>query len=202
MRLFCLLWMPLFYLFWSALMPKRNTGAGGILALILGSTVALILFFLGSFVQPGGFGLSRWISGFVDIAGVPVLLPLAAYLLLLPFGGSKDFANFALLWLIPDAAIRQVSWNVQNNPILLVLVPLLRTALVVGISFCINLIMSRRIPAGIAVMGILLLPFTGATSYWAFFSQQASWGFLLFGITSVPMAVWIPAILYRYYRET
>jgi hypothetical protein len=190
--------MPLFYLFWSSLSPGRNTGLSGIIALILGSVVGLAMFFFGSFVEPGGFGLSRLKSGFIDIVSLPVLLPLAVFLILFSLKLSKDFAGFALLWLIPDIWIRLVTWSAQNNPILLVLVPLLRTAIAVGISCCISLIMTRKIWFIIpGLAGILTVPITGTISYWAFFSHQPSLGCLLFIVTAIPMTLGILILLYR-----
>ena len=195
MKLFCLLWVPLFYFFWSSLVPEQHTGAKGILALSLGSVTALAEFFLGALVDPGGFGAERWISGFVDIVAAPVLLPVVVFLLILPLGLSRDFAGFALLWLIPDLAIRLVSWSAQNNPLLLVTVPVLRVALAVGISFCLSLIMTGKAPAVIAgMLGIPLMPFAGTTSYWAFFCQDEYLGYLFLAITTAPA---LGAVAYR-----
>ncbi|MDR2518518.1 MAG: hypothetical protein LBD13_03780 [Spirochaetaceae bacterium] len=187
MKLFCLLWVPLFYFFWSSLGTEQHTGAKGILALSLGSAAALAQFFLGALVDPGGFGAERWISGFADMVALPVLLPFAVFLLILPLGFSRDFASFALLWLIPDLALRLVSWSAQNNPVLLVIVPVLRTAVAAGMSFCLNLIMTRKAPAVIAgVLGIPLMPFAGTTSYWAFFCQDPDLGAVFLAVTAAP----------------
>jgi hypothetical protein len=187
--------MPLFYLFWSSLIPEEKS-LGSILALILGSTVALVFFFLGSLVEPGGLGLSRWISGFIDMVSMPAVLPLLVYLLLLPLKLSNDFANFALLWLIPDLILRTVGWSDQQDPILLVLVPVLRTAIVVGIASFIRIIISGRLGAVIsALFGMAALPFLAATSYWAFFSQNNTMGFVLLFITITPMILSIMVLL-------
>ena len=192
MSLFCLIWMPLFYLFWRSV-TGNGSAAGGIWALILGSIVALIHFFLGSLVEPGGFGFSRWMSGFVDIVVLPALAPLLVYLFFVCLkivSGTLDFANFSLLWLIPGAAIRVVSWSSMVDPILLVLVPVLWTSIAVGIPFFINIILNGRIFAIIlASLGILVVPCAASFSYWAFFSQKASLGFLLCFVAAAPMAV-------------
>ncbi|MDR0731669.1 MAG: hypothetical protein LBF63_08370, partial [Treponema sp.] len=63
MSLFCLLWLPLFYLFWRSVSPAGESGYGGVWALLLGSVAAIFQFFYGAFIQAGGFGLSRWLSG-------------------------------------------------------------------------------------------------------------------------------------------
>jgi len=184
--------MPLFYLFWRTITGNASS-SGGIWALLLGSIVALIQFFLGDIINPGGFGLSRWMSGFVDIVILPALIPLFVYLFLVVFkiiSGTFDFANFTLLWLIPGAAIRAVSWSSQNDPILLVLVPLLWTAIAVGIPFFITIIQNSKIFVIIvSSLAILIIPFGAATSYWAFYSQKTSLGFLFLLAVAAPMLV-------------
>jgi len=192
MNLFCLLWVPLFYLFWRSV-AGNNTAAGGVWAILVGSIVAMIQFFLGNLVDPGGFGLSRWISGCIDIVTLPALLPIVIYLFLIGFkfiSGEPDFANFTLLWLIPSAAIKALSWSSTGDPLLLVLVPILWTAIAVGVSFFINIIQDGEIlylfPAFLA---ILIIPFTASCSYWAFFAQKTKWGLLFFFATVIPMLI-------------
>jgi hypothetical protein len=201
MSVFGILWMPLFYLFWSAFSPGKDTGVGSVWALLLGSILGLTLFFLGPLVDPGGFDRSRWISGFVDIVSVPALLPLLVYVLFLPFRFARTWVaatHFALLWLIPDLAIRTISWSIQNQPFHLVLVPLLRTALAVGIPFFISL-MQYRNPMLIlaALLGILGLPLIAATSYWAFFSQRPLPGYGCFVAAMLPLGAAIGVSWYR-----
>lgn len=192
MSLFCLLWVPLLYLFRRSFFSAE--GGGGVWALLLGSITAIFQFFLGNLITPGGFGFSRWMSSFVDIVSLPVIIPLLVYLLfvlLRIFSGNADFANFALLWLVPVAAIRSVSWASHSAPILLVLVPLLWTALATGIPFFIN-----RITQGFrwyviipSAFGILALPLAAATAWWAFFSQRTLLAFLLLFVSLIPMIV-------------
>jgi hypothetical protein len=191
MSLFCLLWTPLFYLFRRPISPGREADSGGIWALLLGSLVALLQFFLGALINPGGFGFSRWLSGCVDIVVLPALLPLPVYFLLVSLrliSGKADFTSFALLWLIPGGALRAVSWSAQRDPILLVLVPLLWTALAAGIPFCVGLIFrpGRRLPLPLLVLAALGLPFLAATVYWAFFYQKLVLGYLLLLVTLIP----------------
>lgn len=192
MSLFCLLWMPLFYLFWRSVTGNRDF-SGGVWALLAGSVAALARFFLGSFVDPGMFGVSRWVSGFVDIVCLPVLLPLLVYLIFVCtriISGNVNFANFALVWLIPVAAVRAVSWSSLRDPILLALVPVLWTAIAVGIPFFIGLCQSGKwyviIPSSLA---ILVIPFAAASSYWAFYGHKTSWGLIALAVAAVPMLV-------------
>ncbi|MDR2398004.1 MAG: hypothetical protein LBD74_04495 [Spirochaetaceae bacterium] len=193
LSVFGFLWTPLFYLFWSALSPGEDCGIEGIWAVLLGSVLGFALFFLGPLVEAGGFDRARWISGFVDIVSVPTLLPLLLYGLLCCFGISGTWvkgAHFTLLWLIPDVAIHIVSWSTQNQPFLLVLVPLLRTAVGVGIPFLASLVGTRNpLLILVAILGIIVLPFSATTSYWAFFCQRPLEGYGCLAITLVPVAV-------------
>jgi len=193
MSFFCLLWVPLFYLLRRSI--SGGNGSGGVWALLLGSVTAIVQFFLGNFISPGGFGFSRWLSGFVDIVSVPVLIPLflctLIFLLRGGFSGDMDFTGFALLWLIPVAALRALSWSSRNDPILLVMVPILWTALAAGISFFIHWMINRFrwYSAAVSIICIPLLPAAAAAAYWAFFSQQTALGFLLLFVVNIPMGV-------------
>ena len=192
MTVFCFLWIPIFYLFRRS--TQDNIGSGGVWALLLGSFVALIQFLLGDLVNPGGFGLSRWINAWVDIVALPVILPLLVYFFFIIFKittGTVDFANFTLLWLIPGAGIRAVSWSSAADPVYLVLVPLLWTALAMGIPFFIQCIMNFsqwfiRLPFSVCIMA---LPFLAATSWWAFYAQKFWFGMLFLALSIIPLAV-------------
>ena len=190
MSFFCLLWIPFFYLLWRSFCGDNISG--GVWALLLGSITAIIQFFLGNLISPGGFGFSRWLFGFVDIVSLPVLVPLfICFLMFLfrGFSGNAGFANFILLWLIPVGAFRALSWSSYSEPILLVAVPLLWTALAVGIPFFIDWMVnrSRWYIILISIFCILILPLAAASSYWAFFSQQNILGFLLLFASLVPL---------------
>jgi len=189
MTFFCLLWVPLFYLLRRSLNGEGSSG--GVWALLLGSITAIIQFLLGYILSPGGFGYSRLLFGFVEIVSVPVLIPFIMYLLISVFRGfssNADFADFSLLWLIPVGALRALSWSSMNDPILLVMAPLLWTALAVGISFFINWMTAsfNFLFALISILCIFILPISAAATYWAFFSQQTLLGFVLLFVTHIP----------------
>jgi hypothetical protein len=159
----------------------------------LGSLFALFQFFLGALVGPGGFGFSRWLSGCIDLITLPALLPILVYLVMVGFrviSGTADFTSFALLWIIPMGALRAVSWTPLGDPILLVLAPLLWTAIAVGIPFLGAIFVEGfwlvRIPVA---LGILVLPFLSATAYWAFFCQKLNLGFPLLVLVLTPLLV-------------
>ena len=192
MSLFCLLWLPFFYLFWRVLSGNKIF-SGGVWALVMGSIVAMLQFFLGSFFDPEGFGLSRLINGFVDIITLPALLPFFIYSLLIAFRvitGNIDFVGFALLWLIPSGAIRAFSWSSQSDPVHMVLIPLLWTSIAVGLPFFAGLFRYRRVYVIFpACLGLLLVPFAATCAYWAFYAQKAIWGFLFLMFAATPMLV-------------
>ena len=192
MSLFCLLWAPLFYLFWRSV-TGDHTLTGGVWAALAGCAAALLQLFLGFAIDPGEFGFSRWLSGFVDIVVLPVMAPLLVYLLLVVLKiitGPPDFANFTQLWLVPCAMIRALTWSSRNDPIILILVPVLWTAISVGVPFFINLVVHGRILIIVlASFGIIMIPIAAASSYWAFFSQKSALGLLLFLAASAPMLV-------------
>jgi len=191
MALFCFLWIPLFYLFWRGVSP--GSGAGWTWALIAGVVSAAIQFFAAPIVTPAGFGFSRWLSGFVDIVVMPALIPLLVCLLLYflkVINDPGDFPHFALLWLIPIAAVRSLTWGyIQRDAIVLVLVPILWTAISVGIPFFINLILNNMRPVILALscLALVFIPFAAATAYWAFFSHQTAIGVILFVVAIAPM---------------
>ena len=187
-----MLWLPFFYLLWRNI-TGNNVFSGGVWALLAGSIVALLQFLLGSITEPEGFGLSRWINGFVDIITLPVLVPLLIYLLLVVtriIKGNADFIGFTLLWLIPTGAIRTLSWSAQSDPAHLILAPVLWTAIAVGVPFFVGLFRFRRVFIIIpAFLGVLAVPFAATCAYWAFYGQKTLFGFLFLFAAIAPMLV-------------
>ncbi|MDR0382884.1 MAG: hypothetical protein LBH50_02740 [Spirochaetaceae bacterium] len=128
---FCLLWTPAFYIFWRAVRPE-NINSRAVLAFIVGSCEAVARFFVPYMAYSGGLGLSRYISAYVDYTSLPVLLPLAAALLISRFrpnAGITDFTGFTLLSMVPVALACFVPWSASHDPLRLTLTPLLWTAL-------------------------------------------------------------------------
>jgi hypothetical protein len=193
MSFFCLLWIPFFYLFWISLSPEDAPRPYEFWALFLGSLTALASFFLGPLIEPGGFGFSRWLSAFIDTVGLPVLFALLIGFLLsrIPLlSGGVSLVNFALLWLIPVALMRTITWGIRKDPLHLVLVPLLWTALATGIPVLLRLLPGRRgIKFFPLLAALVFLPLTAATSYWAFFSQKFYPGLFFLIITLSPLAI-------------
>jgi hypothetical protein len=193
MSFFCLLWIPLFYLFWVSLFPEDTPGLYEVAALFLGSLTALVSFFFGPLIKAEGFGFSRWLNAYIDIVSLPVIIPIliGLALSLLPFfpkGGSP--ANFALLWLIPVAVMRTTTWGVRKDPLNLVLVPLLWSVLATGLPLLFQFFRDSR--GGLVfsvIIGLVLVPLAAAASYWAFFSQIFYLGFVFLLISLIPLGM-------------
>jgi hypothetical protein len=192
MNLFCLLWAPLFYFFWVSLKPLNVNNPGGPGALLLGSVCALVRL-TSPWVSPGEFGFSRWLSALVDTVGLPALLPFLFFVLfsalkIIPSPGNPP--GFALIWLIPEGILRSVSRSGRREPVFLVLVPLLWTALALGIPFFARLLLTgkgnRWLRGACALFGMAALPLAAVTCYWAFFCQRLSLGWILFAVTLLP----------------
>ena len=154
----------------------------------------LVRYYIYPVLVPTGFGLSRWMSGFVDIIGLPALIPIIVCLLFVAFkklSATVDYAGFALLWLAPMAVVQAFSENASPSPIPLMLVPLLWAAQVIGISFFINCIVHKPrwyiiIPSA---MGIGAVPIAAVTSWWAFFGQMNFMG------TGLLLVILVPALI-------
>lgn len=191
-NVFCLLWVPFFYLFWRSITDSSGA-AGGVWALIAGSISAVVQVILGvSSSAPGNFGFAMWLDGCKEII-LPVVIPFLVYLLLFNFrmiSGNINFANFALLWLIPASMARAVILSSSSNPISLVLVPVLWTAISVAAQFLITMILSSR-PRIIALLSLALIvvPISAASSYWAFCAQKSLSGYLFLAPALIPMVI-------------
>jgi uncharacterized membrane protein len=219
MSVFCLLWIPVFYLFWSSFGHARMDVSSA-LAIILGTAAAFVQFFTGDFIETGGIGFSSWLNVFVDITSAPVLLPLLVYALFLLLRIGKDlggFGGFALIWLIPEGIMRTVQWGVEKNPAKLVLTPLLWTATAVCVSFYITLlrgtvkelkklekieknkIMKKRALIVLSFFGILTISPLSASAYWAYYAQYR----LLFPILlTLALAQFIAAVVFLWRRSS
>jgi len=162
-------------------------------ALIFGSVAVVAQYFAGPLVDPGGFGLDRWTAGFVDVVGVPVLVPLVLYLLFVEMGlvsRRVDHAGFVLLWLIPLSAYRAIQWISPRSPVTLILVPVLWSAIAVGMAGMFEVARKSRwhlaVPLAVCMAA---LPFAAATSWWAFFSHRPGLGLALLVASVVPALV-------------
>jgi hypothetical protein len=204
MNLFCLLWTPLFYFFWVSLRPPKTDSPGEAWGLLLGSAFALVRFTTGPWIFPGEFGFSRWLSALVDTVGLPALMPFLFFVLfsvfrIIPSIREGDPAGFALLWLIPEGILRSVNRAGRHDPLFLTLVPMLWTAVAVGIPFFTRLIPNgnRWLRTVLAVPGIAALSLAAVSCYWAFFCRHLLWGWILLAVTLMPQVFSIGLSLHR-----
>ncbi|MEW6563897.1 MAG: hypothetical protein AB1404_00190 [Spirochaetota bacterium] len=176
MILFSILWIPALYLFVEALQQPRDPEKKGmVLAVIGGSCFAVFYFFIPQFVPEGAFGFLRFLYGFFDVVALPVLLPLIfRYLLQIRYGHQKyiEIHQFVLMWLIPVALVKGIQWNINKDPILLVLVPLLWGALSIGLPWLINKAEEEiGFLSFLSYAGTVLLSLIATAAYWAWFSK-------------------------------
>ena len=204
MSIFCLLWIPAFFFFRRSI--AADSGRGYTWALLLGCLIVFLRYYFGHLVTPGGFGISRWFSSFVDIISLPVLIPFVIYCLLVklrifPAFDHTGSVDFILLSLVPVAAFHAIS-NPQGFPLTLVFVPLLWTAQGAGIPFFVNFIVHnpRWYIITFSLMGTIALPLMAATSWWAFFSHQTLLGSLLFSASLIPAIVSVIVDVYKHKR--
>lgn len=199
MSLFCFLSIPVVYLFRRTIFSGEG---GGIRALLFGCAAVAVRYFVNPLLDPGGFGLSRWINGFIIIIGLPVLIPFIVCLLYIMLKNLSfrlvDFANFSLLFLIPLAVFRAMRESSSPSLIPLVLVPALWIMLTEGMAFFIQCMVRKTrwyviIPSALA---IIVLPLVATTSWWAFFSHQTFYGFVFLFVCFIPAAI---SILVQYH---
>jgi hypothetical protein len=192
MSVFCLLWIPVFYFFRRSISGVK-TGMGW-WALLSGCAAVFIRYLTVPFITPVGFGLSRWLSGFIDIVSLPVLVPVAVCVILAAlrfFPSDVDICGFTLLWLVPLAFYYSVDRSLLYSPLMLVLTPLLWTVQSLGISFFIGFIFKYRrwyviIPSALSAVA---LPLIASLSWWAFYSQQTMAGCVSLFVSLIPALV-------------
>ena len=196
MGIFCLFWIPLCFLLWRVLPAENRSGGGraGIWAPALGCLAVVAQAFLGPLVPPGGFGVMRWIGGFIDVVSAPVLVPLLVYLLLVEMTvvpEESDHASFALMWLVPVAAFNAFRWSSPGSPVMLLAVPVLWSSLAIGMPALLARARSRgEIKEAVPeILCLAALPFAAASSWWALFSHRTVLGLALLAATAVPAGI-------------
>jgi hypothetical protein len=166
----------------------------------------VIRFFSASFISAGGFGLSRYISAFVDYAGLPVVIPLIVCAVFYKIRQrvyrrvySPDWTGFILLALVPVVLVAAIRWGTEKNPLPLVLVPLLWTAGTVTLYPLFTFILKKRslvrLIAGL--LGIAVIPFLASAVFWQFFIQKNLSAFGLLALFLAPAAATVYVLLRR-----
>ena len=192
MSFFCLLWIPAFY-FYRRSISGAKTGKG-VWALLLGCAAVLVRYFSGPLVTAGSLGLSRWLSGFIDIVSLPVIVPLVIALLLVKkrvFPDNLDYAGFTLLWLAPLGLYFSIDRTSLYSPVILVLAPLLWTVQALGMSFFIGFIFKYRrwYVTASAILAAAAQSLIACTSWWAFYSQQTPAGCAFLFVSLIPVTI-------------
>ena len=192
MSFFCLMWVPLLYLLRRSISSAR--GGWYLWALLTGCAFTALQYSVGPLIPPGGFGFSRWLSGFFEIVSMPVIISFVLCALLVKLRAlpaSVSYADFALQYLIPLAAYRSVNWISPGHPEFLVVVPVLWTAQAVGIPFFFGLVAknTRWYVLFVLSLGVSLLPVAAATTWWAFYCQRPIVGLVLLFVSIIPAAV-------------
>jgi hypothetical protein len=184
---FCILINPIFYIFWRKIrpVPVRDNAHDAlcevICALCAGSVYAVIRFFNAAFVSAGDFGLSCYISAFVDYTSLTVIIPLIVCAVFHKIRQefykrqySPDWTGFVLLSLIPVVLAAAIRWGTEKNPLLLVLTPLLWTTGAFTFYPLFNFIVKNpsigRLILGLS--GIAAVPFLAAAVFWQFYIQK------------------------------
>jgi len=192
--LFCVLWLPFFYAFWSSVRPARTESAGQIAffekicAIALGTLTGIIRFFFVNFIKAYGFGASRILSAFFDYAAFPVFLPLIAcfvfYKMMLKFfltDYQPDWTGFVILASIPQVLSCAIRWSSNPDPVTLVLTPVLRTSFAVILCPVFRFMLkktdtgpsrkstARYLAGTLMIAGFLILI---TVIWWKFFSQE------------------------------
>ncbi|MDR0719942.1 MAG: hypothetical protein LBF78_09925 [Treponema sp.] len=202
MSLFCLFWTPLVLLLWVSLNSENRGNSGGVPAFVLGSIVSVLHYLFYPPINTAGFGLSLWFFSLINLVLIPATLPFLFFVLLAVPGFFKDKADpakFVLFALIPAGIVRAIEWSAQNDPLYLVLVPLLWTMLALGISFFARLVRESFFPRVIPLLlVILLMPLAAAAGFWAFYGQMFTAGLILLAVLAVPSVIALAAACFKF----
>ncbi|MDR2786113.1 MAG: hypothetical protein LBB83_09400 [Treponema sp.] len=204
MSFFCLFWTPLVLLLWVSLNSGNRGDSGGVPALVLGTLVSVLHYLFYPVINAAGFGFSLWLFALVNIVLIPAVLPFLIFALLSVPGFIKsetDPAKFALFALVPAGIIRAIGSSAQNDPLYLVLIPLLWTMLVLGISFFVQLVRESFSPRIPLLVAIFLLPLIAAAGFWAFYGQMITAGYILLAFLSIPSVIALAATCLKFNRR-
>jgi hypothetical protein len=202
--IFCIFIIPVFSVFWRKIRPVAGEDGANdalyekICALGAGSVCAFVRFFNANFISGGGFGLSRYISAFIDYTGPPLIIPVIVCAVFHKVRQkfyqrelSPDWTGFVLASLIPLVLVSAIRWGTEKDPILLVLTPLLWTAGAVIFCPLFNFMMKKRSKFAfiLGLSGIAAVPLFAAAVFWQFFMQENQIGFGILGIFLAPAII-------------
>ncbi|MDR2343537.1 MAG: hypothetical protein LBD86_03295 [Spirochaetaceae bacterium] len=191
MLLFCTLWTFVFYLFWLAIRPEYSDSRP-FWALLAGCAGALARLFIPAFVDAHGFGLSRFVSAFIDYTSIPVLFTLIAALLVSRFcppGGVTDFTGFILLAMTPVSIACLILWDLRYDTLRLVLTPLFWTALALAAYPFACLFRKGLLHKMAAILGMAAFSLLPPLSWLEFFRHSYVKGAALLAASLAPLLV-------------
>jgi hypothetical protein len=211
-NILCLLWLPVFFLFWMAVRPASQRGvgksatAGVLVALPLGIITALIWFFGSPFVQVQGRGLERIVSVFIDVNGVFLLIPLVLGWVLRVsgvFNAEFDITAWTLLFLFPVAAAASINSDPDFDPALLYLRSCICVLIPIDAAIVFRLLRNKtRWLLALMLPYVLAWPVLGAACYWAFFVQERLLGWALLTAIALPALIYLSMLFVKRLRGT
>ncbi|GMO26740.1 MAG: hypothetical protein Ta2F_02300 [Termitinemataceae bacterium] len=208
MVLFCALWVPCIFFCFSSLVRAGNiiqekANFVTVSALLTGVSAGLARFFVPLIIDtPDGFGISRWLSAFVDYTAVPIIFPLIILFIFQTVSRIvvNDKCSFVLCALIPVALVRSIFYSETGGFIRLVLTPLLWTSTIVCLYPLFNLLSKNKIikktKAVFLIFGLLLIT---ATCWWLFFCQHILYGAILL---LLPIAGSVATVIFLYRNKS
>lgn len=204
MLIFCILWLPLFYLLWNIIRPEngacpRDRFFERVFALAAGVFTGIVRFFMPAIRASDAFGVSRLLGACANFAIIPPLVAIASALLfykiprtILKSAGFSDMAGGMFIAMIPSSVIHATIYGTGNDPSNLVLVPLMWTAIILntyfaGIRFGSNNFAKNIFiyTAAFIVSGLL-----ASVTWLAFFASKPAIGLILFIITAAPSVLY------------
>jgi hypothetical protein len=174
-----------------------------ICAIAIGTVYGILRFFSPNFISASGFGISRYISAYIDYAALPVIIPLIACCVfsriqkkVFHLDWTPDWTGFIILSLIPVILVSAVRWGNEKNPLLLVLIPVLWTSLAVAVHPLFNFIYKKPslIRPIIGTAGFVLLSLLSAAVWQQFFIQE---NLIAFGLLAALLAPAVSVICFR-----
>lgn len=191
MIVFCILWVPFVYLLFRSLLPGKSGNIGLlVLVFLINTLISFFKYLNGPVIQSDAFGFIRWLYYFVDILSLPVLVPLLLGLFIFMYlkrGSLYDVMEFTLVYLIPESFFRAIIWSEIPDPVLLVAVPVLWTALALGLPYLLMLFMEEIgfLSYGSLSMAILIVPLAN-TALWLLYEHAVLPGGLLLLLVLLP----------------
>ncbi|MFA6507575.1 MAG: hypothetical protein WCT14_15850 [Treponemataceae bacterium] len=190
MSLFCLFFVPAFYVFRRDSLSEEKSAfpePGVISGFILGLIAAFIRFSWGELFSLRGYGFAAFAVQLIDGAPYDALLPIACYAFLRRFGRPRrrfdetEAVNFSLAWLVPICALRSIYWSSVPDPVRLVIIPILFVSLAVSFPHWIRKALDEYgLSQAIAIIVVVLSPLTVAGVSWAFFTHRPIFGLVFF----------------------